>query len=79
MADNNNPLKKVRGAAKGVAYTGMATHWKCRFGYVIIITENAEALLTAGQKMLELKAGQVFNPELCPEVAVFQMTDAEVA
>lgn len=73
------PLKKIKASAKGVAYTGLATHWKCQFGYLILIAENTDALAIAGQKMEALKAHQEFDPELCPEVAVFKMTDVKEA
>lgn len=75
----SQPLKKAKATAKGVAYTGLATHWKCRFGHLIIIAQTTDALAKAGQKMAPLNAHQVFDPALCPEVAVFQMTDVEVA
>lgn len=77
MADHHNPLKRIKGTAKGVAYTGFASHWKCHFGPVIVIAENLGALEVVSQKMQELKAHQKFNDDLCPQVAVFQLTDVE--
>lgn len=77
MASSHNPLKRIRGTAKGVAYTGFASHLKCQFGPVIVIAENLEALEVVSRKMEELKAHHVFDPDICPEVAVFQLTDVE--
>lgn len=78
MAGTNKPIKRVKATASGVAYTGVATHWNCHFGPVIIIAENKEALATVAQKMEQLKAWQVFERDLCPQVAVFQLSDVEV-
>lgn len=78
MGTDRKPIRKVRASAKGVAYTGIASHWRCSFGDVIVIAENLEAVEEVSKKMQELKPHQEFEPELCPQVAVFQMTDTNV-
>lgn len=79
MADVHKPIEKIRGKAAGIAYTGIATNWKFSFGNVIVIAENYEALAIACQRIEERKDLQVSDPELCKQVAVFQMSDVEVA
>lgn len=79
MASNHNPLSRIKGTAKGVAYTGVVSQWKCHFGTVIVIAENYEALEIASRKLEELKVHEVFKPALCPQVAVFQLTDVEAS
>lgn len=75
MTTYSQPIKKIRGSAKGVAYTGLATHWKCDFGHVIIIANDLKTLEEVARKMQELKRDQTFEPDLCPQVAVFQTSD----
>lgn len=77
MAIVHNPLKRIRGTAKGVAYTGLATHWKCEFGHVIVIANDLPSLEAVARQMQELKPHQTFEPDLCPKVACFQMTDVK--
>jgi hypothetical protein len=77
MSMHKPTLKKIRGSAQGVAYTGLATHWACEFGRVIIIANDLQSLEAVARKMQELKPHQTFEPDLCPKVACFQMTDVK--
>lgn len=79
MEAMRKPIKKVRASTSGIAYTGIGTLWNCSFGTVIVVAENEEALATACLRMEERKEHQVFDPEACKEVAVFNLADLEVA
>jgi hypothetical protein len=79
MAGTHKPIQKTQGKAKGVCYAGIGTNWNFIFGNVIIIAENAEVLATACLMLEERPDHQKVKPEMCKEVAVFQMSDVEVA
>ena len=79
MSGTHEPVKKIRAKAAGIAYTGIATNWRFSFGDVIIIAASHEAVATVSLALEERKEWKTIDPGLCKEVAIFQMSDVEVA
>lgn len=61
-------LEKGKRAAKGVAYTGVATRWTGSDGEVIIVAETVDILNKVAQRV----APASFDPGMTREVSVFE-------
>lgn len=61
-------LKKGKMAAKGVAYTGVATRWMGNDGEVIIVAETVDIINKVAQRV----APAHFDPGMTREVSVFE-------
>jgi len=68
-------LKKTKRAAEGIAYEGVAAHWRTEVGDVIIVAENMSAL----DAVCQLIDPRHFDPEIAREVGVFKLESTKEA
>lgn len=64
-------IEKQKLNASGVAYTGIATHWRTSVGDVIVIAEDVDSLRLICNRI----DGSSFNPDLCMPVACFSKSN----